>query len=384
MHRLAAAGVAGLLLGTAAFAAPPTGKRAPDDPKTPPKESAVTVESVAARVNNAIITSVDVEHAEKQLVADLQNQTPPPAPQEAAQAKKDLLRDLINQQLLLQRASDLGYSAETETIRRLDEIRRSMNLGSMEELQKAVEAQGEDYEEFKRQIKNGILQQMVIEQDVAPRITLAPEDVKKYYDQHKSQFVGQAGVDLSEILISTKDQPASALPRLKDLADQVRARAARGEAFAKLASRYSQGTTAANGGEIGFFKQSSLSPELQKALAKTPVGSVTPVLAAASGYLIYRVNAIQHAGQESFDEARNQVQQLLYEQKLQPELRDYLNHLRSQAYIKVASGYVDTGASASTGVNLERFERVLPQDLPKPTEKPSSSGGLSGAAGPGL
>lgn len=384
MHRLAAAGAAGLLFGIAAFAAPPAGKRAPDEPKSPPKDSTVTVESVAARVNNAIITNVDVEHAEKQLAADLQNQTPPPTPQEATQAKKDLLRDLINQQLLLQRASDLGYSAETETIHRLDDIRRSMNLASMEELQKAVEAQGEDYEDFKRQIKNGILQQMVIEQDVAPRITLAPEDVKKYYDQHKSQFVGQAGVDLSEILISTKDQPASALPRLKDLADQVRARAARGEAFAKLASRYSQGTTAANGGEIGFFKQSSLSPELQKEIAKVPAGGVTPVLEAASGYLIYRVNAIQHAGQESFDEARNQVQQVLYEQELQPELRDYLNHLRSQAYIKVASGYVDTGASASTGVNLERFERVLPQDLPKPTAKPSSGGGLSGAEGPGL
>ena len=376
MNRLAVAGLAALLIAPGAFASGP-------NDKTPPKEAAETVESVVARVNNAIITNIDYQRAEKQLEADLQSQTPPPTPEQAAAAKKDLLRDLINQQLLLQRASDLGYSAETETIHRLDEIRRSMNLPTMEDLQKAVEAQGEDYEDFKQQIKNGLLQQMVIEQDVAPRITLAPEDVKKYYEEHKAEFVGQPGVDLSEILISTKDQPAASLTHLKDLADQVRARAVKGEEFGKLASRYSQGSTAAGGGEIGFFKQGSLSPQLEAVIAKLPVGGITPVIQTANGFLILRVNAIQHAGQESFEDARNKIQQILYEKKLQPELRVYLANLRSQAYIKLASGYVDTGASASTGPNLERFERVLPQDLPKPVEKPNSGGGISGS-GPGF
>lgn len=373
MRRFAAVTVAGFLFaGCAAL-------QAASGPGDAAKPTPVVVESVVTRVNNAIITNIDVARAERQLATDMQSQTPPPSPQEMEQARKDLLRDLINQQLLLQRASDLGYSAETETIHRLDQIRRSMNLPTMEDLQKAVEAQGEDYEDFKQQIKNGILQQMVIEQDVAPRISIDPEEVQKYYNQHKTAFVSQAGVDLSEILISTKDQPADKLLRLKALADQIQVRAARGEDFSKLATRYSNGTTAATGGEIGFQLKGSLSPELEKVVFNLPEGGITPVITTPNGYLLLRVNRLRHAGQETLDEARNQVQQILYEQKLQPELRDYLAHLRSQAYIKVAAGYVDTGASASIGVNLERFERVLPQDLPKPVEKPNSGGaGISG------
>lgn len=357
-------------LGALAWAPPPAAASGAPPAKAP---VAVTVESIVARVNNAIVTNVDLDRARKELLADMKSQTPPPSAKEESLAERDLLRDLINQQLLLQRANDLGYSAETETIHRLDQIRASMNLPSMEALQKAVEAQGQDYEDFKQQIKNGILQQMVIQQDVAPRISVSPEEVKKYYDAHKSQFVGPAGVDLSEILVTTKNLPADALARQKSLADQIEARAQHGEDFTKLAKRYSNGNTATQGGEIGFFKKGTLSPELEKIVFALPVGGVTSVVNTTSGYLILRVNRIRPAGQQSLAEARNQIEQVLYEQKLQPELRDYLARLRSQAYIKIASGYVDTGASDSEGVNLERFERVLPQDLPKPTDKPDNS-----------
>jgi parvulin-like peptidyl-prolyl isomerase len=286
---------------------------------------------------------------------------------------------LIDQQLLLQRAEDLGKTAEAETVKRLDEIRRNMNLpvegdDGMDALRRAVEAQGKDYEDFKQSIRNSILTQKVIEEDVAPRIEITPEEMQAYYNAHRKEFVRDEEVGLSEILIPTKGKPEADLPKLKKLADEIQARATKGENFAKLAQRYSAGQTASDGGYIGFFKKGSLSPELEKVVFKLSEGEVTPVLNTDNGYLILKVDTVHHAGQQSFAEARQEIEYRLYQQKLQPELRHYLARLRGEAYIIVKPGYSDTGSSENASVNIERFERVLPQDLPKPVEKKKSGG----------
>lgn len=357
-----------------AAAIPPGSKHAA---ATPAK--AYVVEAIVARVNNHIITTTDYQKAVQQLEADSASQSPPMTSVQVAEAKKNMLRDLIDQQLLLQRANDLGYSAESQTVHELDQIRANMHLATMQDLRKAIEAQGQSYQDFRQNLKNGILTRMVIEQDVAPRIDIPPNAIQKYYNQHKKDFVTQAGVDLSEILISTQGQKAAAIARLKTLADQVQARAVRGESFSQLAKRYSNGATAASGGEIGFFKKGTLSPGLEKTVFTLPVDGVTPVINTANGFLILRVNAVHEAGQETLAQARSQVEQKVYEQMLQPELQTYLARLRSQAYINIAKGYVDTGAGKNAGVNITHFERVLPQDLPKKTDKDknASSSGFS-------
>lgn len=358
-------------LAIAALAIPPGSGAA-----TNTASKAYVVESIIARVNSHIITNTDYQKAMQQLVSDSASQTPPMTAAQLAAAQKNMLRDLIDQQLLLQRANDLGYSAESQTVHELDQIRANMHLATMQDLRQAIEAQGENYEDFRQNLANGILTRMVIEQDVAPRIDIPPDAIQKYYNQHKAEFVTQAGVDLSEIFISTKGQKASAIPKLKTLADQIQVRAARGEDFSNLAKTYSNGSTASQGGEIGFFKKGTLAPQLEKVVLALPVDGVTPVIPTASGFLILKVNSIHQQGQESLAQARDQVEQKVYEKLLQPELQQYLANLRTQAYIQVAPGYVDTGAGKNAGVNLTHFERVLPQDLPKKTNK--SSGSQSG------
>ncbi len=341
---------------------------------------AVTVESIVAWINNKVITTVDYQKALQQLEADAASQSPPPTPAQLTTEKKNVLRDLIDQQLLVQRANDLGYSAESETVHQLDQIRQNMHLPTMRALRQAVEAQGESYADFRQNIKTGILTRMVIEQDVAPRIDIPPAAVRKYYLAHKSEFISQAGVDLSEILISTQGVKKAAIPRLQTLAQQIQARAARGESFSKLAKTYSNGTTAATGGAIGFFKQGTLAPSLEKIVFALPAGGVTKVLPTANGYLILKVHAIHQAGQETLAQARSQVEQKVYEQLLQPELKQYLANLRQEAYLKVAPGYVDTGAGKNAGINITHFERVLPQDMPK--KVPHANGQSGGDNGP--
>ena len=354
-------------------------------PEPPPPKTTV-VEQIVARVNDKVITTTDLTAAESQLVAGLQDQAQqsgkPITPVAIAKARKDLLANLIDNQLLVQRASDLGMSAETETVLELDQMRQQNHLASMEDLQKAIEAQGESYQDFQQSIKNQILQRKVIEEDVAPRVPQAtPAQIAAYYDAHKADYVRPDEVGLSEILIKTDGKPAAEKERLKSLADQVQQRAAKGEDFAKLAQRYSNAATASQGGDIGFERRDQLEASLAKTLFGLPVGGVSPVEKLPNGYLILKVTAVHHAGQETLGEATSDITYKLYQRMLQPELKTYLAKLRQDAYITVKPGYVDTGAGAVAGPDITRFQRVLPTDLPKPSDKDKKGSGFNMGGG---
>ena len=357
----------------------------------PPPPHTTIVEDIVARVNDKIITSTDYANAEASMLTDLQQKAQqsgqPVSAEQIAAEKRNLLSHLIDSQLLEQRAKDLGLSAETQTILELDQLRKENHLATMQDLQRAVESQGENYEDFRQAIKNQILQQMVIEQDVAPRVPQAtPQQIAAYYNAHKAKFVTPDEVGLSEILIKTAGKPKTELARLKSLADQVQQRANAGESFRKLAEKYSNAASAASGGDIGFQKKDQLTKALAKLLWSLPIGGVTPVQKITGGYLILKVTARHHAGQETLQQATSDINYVLYQQALKPELKTYLDGLRRDAYITIRPGYVDTGAAPAVSENAQitHFQRVLPSDLPKPTGKDKKSGGFNMSGGGGL
>src|SRR5256885_9045071 len=168
------------------------------------------VEEIIARVNNEIITRTELAHSREQLKQEVQQSNPTGADRVIAEKQRDILRDLIDQQLLLQKGKDLGITGDTELIKRLDEMRKQMNLASMEELEKAAEAQGISYEEFKQSTRNQIVTQRVIGQEVGSHMTLAKDEVKKFYEEHQSEMQQPEQIRLSEILVAPKVPAAPA------------------------------------------------------------------------------------------------------------------------------------------------------------------------------
>ena len=96
------------------------------------------VEEIIARVNNQIITRSEYEHSKDELKKEAQQQDPANADKMVAERDKDVLRDLIDQEFLLEKGKDLGITADTEVIKKLDDMRKDMKLDSMEELEKAA------------------------------------------------------------------------------------------------------------------------------------------------------------------------------------------------------------------------------------------------------
>src|SRR5579875_1568646 len=159
------------------------------------------VEQIVARVDDQVIDTSDYQRALQDLKQQAQQQNMSEA--ELAREKKNLLRNLIDQQLLLAKGKQLGITGEDQLVERLDQIRKQNHLDSMTALQQAVEAQGLSWQDFKQQIRNNIITQTVIRQKVAPTIRISPQEIQQYYDQHKKEFERPEEVQLSEILIPT-------------------------------------------------------------------------------------------------------------------------------------------------------------------------------------
>ena len=180
MKRLSGVFLAVLLAAPLLFSQNPAPTQSPS--------SDTVVEEIVARVNNSIVTRADMRKAREQLTAEANQPDRGAGDQDAKEREKDLLRDLIDQQLLLQKAQDLGISADTELVKRLDELRKQMHAESMEDLEKAAQAQGISFEDFKQNMKNNILTQRVIGQEVGGHITVTSQEIQQYYDRTRPNW----------------------------------------------------------------------------------------------------------------------------------------------------------------------------------------------------
>src|SRR6201982_1307101 len=172
------------------------------------------VEEIIVRVNNSIITSSDYARSKEQLKDEIKQQDAANADKVYAERERDVLRDLIDQQLLLEKGKDLGITADTELIKKLDEMRKQMNLDSMEELEKAAQAQGVSYEDFKQNLRNQIITQQVIGREVASPLSISKEEEQKFYEEHKGDMEQPEQIRLSEILVVIpKPSPKSEPPK---------------------------------------------------------------------------------------------------------------------------------------------------------------------------
>jgi peptidyl-prolyl cis-trans isomerase SurA len=302
----------------------------------------VLVERIIARINNKIITQRQYDKELETLHAQLaQHYSGAQLEQQFDLKKKDLLRDMIDQDLMVQKANDDDINVDTDVIKRLDDIRQQYNLPSLEALQEGVEKDGMNWEDFKDQIKRQMLMQQVISREVGSRIILTRADAQKYFEAHKEQFDSPPGVHLAEILISTeKHSAADADKRAKQALSELQ----NGARFSDVAKDLSDSASAKDGGDVGFFKEGTISTEISKAIANVGVSDVTGIIKTQYGYMIFKVLERRVGQHPTFDQVANYVMNYLYEQKVQGAMRGFLTTLRNESSIRLAPGFTDSGA----------------------------------------
>lgn len=321
------------------------------------------VDEIIARVNDSIITHADMEKGKQQAEEELKQRYPSDWQPKWTDRQKDVLRDLIDRQLLLDKAKELGIEGQTEMIKRLNEIRQQMGLQTMEDLEKAAQQQGVSYEDFKEQTRENIVTEKVIGQEVGSHIHISNDEVQAWYNDHQKDLASPEQVRLAEILVSTQppkpatddknpgaqntqlpEDPAKvaeAQTKANDLLDQLH----KGAKFEDLAKKYSDGTTSGQGGEIGTFKRGEMAKELEDKTFSLKTGDITDVIRTRQGFIIFKVLDHQQAGVPPLKELDDKIRNLIYVQKLEPAARAYLTKLREEAFIEIREGFADTGAS---------------------------------------
>jgi peptidyl-prolyl cis-trans isomerase SurA len=330
--------------------------RKPAAPVMPaPGTNGKTVEEIIARVNNEIITRSEYEKAKNSAEEDAKQEcgskcTPEQLRADIDDRQKNVLRDLIDQSLLVQRGKDMGVSVEPEVIKKLDQIRIQNNLGSMEDLEKAVSGQGVNWEDFKNNIRNGILTQRVIGSEVGSHINIGKDEIQKYYDAHQKDFIRAEQVGLREIVVNTAGKKDSELPDLKKKAETALQRVKDGEDFGEIAKRLSDGSTAKEGGFLGIYKRGELAKELEDVVFKMKKSELTDVLDTKQGYLVLQVLEHYDEGQQPLTKVENEIMDKLYSQRMEPALRDYLKTLREQSYVIIKPGYQDIAGGGNSEI----------------------------------
>ena len=338
------------------------------------------VEEIVTRVNSQIITRAEFDRSKDTLKDECKTQDAANPDKCFSEKEKDILRDLIDQQLLIEKGKDLSINGDTDLIKRLDQMRKEMKLDSMEDLEKAAASQGISYEDFKQNMRNQIITQKVIGEEVGGHLSITKDEIQQFYDAHKAEMQMPEEIQLSEIMVSPKPTVAdkgaatpatadpgsapadaaaqktaddaahqaadtAALATAEAKANDLLAQIQKGASFEDIAKKYSDGASAAEGGKLGVFKRGQLAKELEDTTFAMKAGAVSGVIRTKQGYVILKVIEHQDAGIPPLKTAEPHIQDALYYEKLQPALRAYLTKLREEAYIYYSPGFVDTGAS---------------------------------------
>ena len=328
----------------------------------------VVVEQIVAKVNGDIITRSELAKLRKQAETELTqrlNNDAAQVRQAMVEREKELLRDKIDSLLLIQRGKDLDVKVDTEISKRLADMQLEVKIADPEKFQQFVRDQtGLSFEDFKQEMKNNLMTQRVIGQEVGSKINIPKEQIADYYEKHKTEFIRKEQMFLREILISTDGKDAAGIAAAEKKAKDVVARARR-EKFADLVRDNSDATTARQGGDLGAWKKGELRQDMETALWDKPRGYVSDPFRVPAGFLILRVDEHFKEGQAELAEVENEVREKLYYPLFQPRIREYLTQLRKDAFLEIRDGYADTGAAPGKDTRWQDPALLKPDTVSK-------------------
>jgi parvulin-like peptidyl-prolyl isomerase len=322
------------------------------------------VEEIVAKCNGDIITRSDLEKAQKELLEAARRD--PSLQQRVPEEEKNLLRDRLDNLLLVQKAKDLNINVDSDLAKQMAAIQKESGLADPDKFHDWVREQaGVPFEDFKNDMKNNLLKQRVIRQEVGEHISIKHEEVEKYYNEHKSEFVREERIFLSEILVSTEGKDAAGIAAAEKKAKDLVARARRGERFPELARDNSDALTAKSYGALDPFKKGQLDKTLEDQVWTQPKGYITDPIRISVGFEILRVQEHQKAGQAELSDVEPEIMDKLYMPRMQPQIREYLTKLRKEAFLEIKPEWVDSGTAPGKDTSWVDPAQLKPETVTK-------------------
>jgi peptidyl-prolyl cis-trans isomerase SurA len=295
-------------------------------------------ENVVAVVNDKAIT---MEELNKFYKSNFPNQPEVKEDDEILRQKLQLLRDMIDSEIMMQRAEKQGLIAvDADVEAKLNELRAPY---TQEEFQKQLSARGFTVEDLKTQIRREQSVRRLFNKEITSRVNITDQDVKEFYEANKAGFnLAEPQFHIAQILVTPrpdddvrnlKNDNATDPEAARRKIQMIDARLKQGEDFAMLAQNYSEDpATNQNGGDIGFIPESALanaSPDLRRAVISLQPGQNSPIIATQEGFRIFRLVSREPAGQRELNDPRVQ-------QNIRTTLVNRKDQLLQAAYYEIA------------------------------------------------
>jgi peptidyl-prolyl cis-trans isomerase SurA len=239
-----------------------------------------------------------------------------PSHDESLALKLNIVDELVNNEILLERAKTLGLEATDGEVE--DKFTEFKGSNTEEELQRQLKARAITADDLKRDLRRQLSIQKVITREVNSKVSITDQDLRDFYERNRSQFnVPENHYRVAQIVVTSRKEPAAQNRRHDDAGSPAEARdkitmivnrLKSGADFSELAQDFSEDPSAANGGDLGYqpesvFKQD---PRLAQNFLGLPPGGVSGVLAERDGYRILKLIAREPAGERAFTDPQVQ------------------------------------------------------------------------------
>ncbi|MEI9812364.1 MAG: peptidyl-prolyl cis-trans isomerase [Acidobacteriota bacterium] len=328
-------------------------------------------EEIIAKINGDIVTNTDVRDDRKGIEDELAKQKMPAAQAEETLARviPDILRNRIDEILLRQKGKDLNLKVEGDVNKQIANYQRQFKLPDPDAFQRfVVEQTGRSYEDFRGQIQDNLLAEGVKREEIYRKIQVPKEEVRAYYDEHKNEFQRMERVFLRELFISAQDKSPEEIVAAETKAKDLAARAKRGETFPAMVTNNSENElTKERGGLLDPLTRPQLNELIEAAVWDKEPGYVSEAIRFPNGWEIFKVEDHQREGLASFEEVDNEIQNMLFSQRIPAAERAYLTKLRNEAFLQIKEGYVDTGASPGKDTRWGDVLSLKPETIDRAT-----------------
>ena len=307
--------------------AAPAEAPAPEAPALSAEEAAVVV----AKVNGTDITEGEIQKVLGMFRKQMGGRVPPEQFEAALpRLRERIVEELVMRQIMLGEVAKQGISlSDSEFAEIKNELAAELPPGTT--LDAYMAETGTTETEMREQMAVRKMIMAKAESVAKP----SDEEIQKFYDENKEGFSQGETVAASHILIKVDpadDDAAKAAKRarLEDLRKQV----LEGADFAELAKANSDCPSASSGGDLGSFGRGQMVPEFEDAAFSQPVGSVGEIVETQFGFHLIKVTEHQDAKATDFNEAKTRISDILYSQKQQDVVKEYVEGLRTQADVQ--------------------------------------------------
>lgn len=287
-----------------------------------------------ATVNGTVITRGEYDAEMSRYERQMAMSGKAPDPSETSEMKKRVLEGLVDRELLKQESKKQGVSVdEAEVSQQVAVLRQKFS--SDKEFTDTLSKMNLSEASLKTQLRQDLIIRKLIDQQVAAKVTITPEEAKAFYSSHPELFKAPESVRASHILIKVDaqagaDEKAKARERIK----AIQERAKKGEDFAALAKESSECPSGANGGDLEYFQRGQMVGPFEEAAFSLKPGTMSDIVETQFGYHLIKVTDRKEASTVSYEEIKGKLDDYLKQQKVNEQLAQYLGQLKAGAKIE--------------------------------------------------